>query len=240
MKTKTFITALLISISTVFITTSCEDLWNLLNSGLTEQEVIDGLKQALEVGTDNSVVKAHATDGYFLHSVIKIPFPPEADVAKDILINTLGQGELVDEFILELNRAAEDAAVKAKPIFFDAITSITIDDAWGILKGADNAATAYLHDKTYLSLVGAFAPDITTSLEKVGAAQTWATLVGYYNQFANYHPTYNPINPDLGAYATGKALDGLFFLVEEEEYKIRTDPAARITDLLARVFAEQD
>ncbi len=240
MKTKAFLTALLISVTTALTTTSCEELLDLFNSGLTEEQVIEGLKEALVVGTDNSVVKANAADGYFLHPVIKIPFPPEAETAKNILINQLGMGSIVNDFILELNRAAEDAAQKAKPIFIDAITSITIEDAWGILKGSDNAATSYLHDKTYTSLIAAFAPDITASLTKVGAAQTWNTLASAYNQYANISPIHDPINTDLGAYATGKALDGLFFLVEEEEYKIRTDPTSRVTELLQQVFAEQD
>lgn len=237
MKTRAFFLAVVISIGTLFIVSSCEDFFD---TGLTEEEVIEGLKEALKVGTDNSVLKANEANGYYLHEFIKIPFPPEAQTAKEVMIDYLGMEETVEDFILELNRAAEDAAIKAKPIYIDAITSITINDAWDILLGEDNAATMYLHTKTFDSLFAAFSPDISNSLEKVGASQTWAYLVNIYNDYAYYSPIHDPIDTDLGAYATGRALDGLFFLIEEEELKIRTDPSARISEILQRVFAEQD
>ncbi|MFW5792781.1 MAG: DUF4197 domain-containing protein [Bacteroidota bacterium] len=237
MKTKLFFTALIISLSTGIVLTSCEEFFD---SELTEAEVIEGLKEALVVGASNSVVKANATDGYYAHDFIKIPFPPEAETAKQVMIDYLGLEETVNDFIRELNRSAEHAAIQAKPIFVNAITEITFEDAWDILYGEDNAASNYLHLKTFDNLFTAFSPDISNSLETIGASQTWETLANAYNQYAIYSPIHETINTDLGEYATGKALDGLFFLIEEEELKIRTDASARISEILQRVFGEQD
>ena len=238
MKSKFVLLSLLVIMPSGLLITSCDDFFS--NMGLTEAEVVEGLKEALVVGTNNSVVLANAENGYFLHQIIKIPFPPEAETARDVMVNHLGLGSLVEQFIMELNRAAEHAAVKAKPIFINAITSITINDAWDILYGENNAATMYLHNRTFSALFTAFAPDITTSLETVGASQTWSTLVGYYNSYANISPIHNPINPDIGEYTTDRALGGLFHLIEVEEEKIRLDPTARINDILQRVFGELD
>jgi hypothetical protein len=144
-----------------------------------------------------------------------------------------------------MNRAAEDAANEAKPIFVDAIKGMSIMDAKNILFGNKDAATNYLKDKTFQSLVNAYSPKINTSLNKVGAAQAWKALADPYNKFANSPLAMTvkdakPINPDLGAYVTQKALDGLFFKVKEEEDKIRTNLAARTSQLLQRVFGMLD
>lgn len=208
---------------------------DLLNEGLSEEEVAAGLKEALEVGTDNSVQSAHAADGYFLNPLIKIPFPEEASVIETAL-RGIGANGLVDGLVEKLNRAAEDAADEAGPIFLNAISAMTIQDAWNILKGNDDAATQYLRTNTYDNLKTTFKPDIQNSIATVGADVAWTQVTTTYNNI----PFVTPVNTDLADYTTGKALDGLFVLIADEELLIRQDPAARITDLLQRVFAEQD
>jgi hypothetical protein len=203
--------------------------------GLTEEEVVEGLKEALKVGTDTSTASAHAVDGYFLNPQIKIPFPEDAQIIETTLRNLSFNG-LCDGLIQKLNRAAEDAADEAKPIFVSAITTMTIEDAWNILKGQDDAATEYLRGRTYGELKTTFKPDIENSLATVGADVAWTQVTTTYNSI----PFVTPANTDLADYTTGKALDGLFTLIKAEELKIRQDPQARVTDILQRVFAEQD
>ena len=215
---------------------SCEEI---ARRPMSEAEVARGLKEALAIGVDNSVSLARQTDGFFDHPVIKIPFPPEAMGAYNYMNNSSLLRPLLNEFVLRLNRAAEDASVKAKPIFLDAITGMTVQDAWGILRGEQNAATTYLHRRTYDQLYEAFKPDVLNSLNSVGAATAWQELSTAYNAIARLNPSLSVISTDLADYTTTKALDGLFFLVEQEEIQIRTDPAARVTDLLRRVFAQQ-
>jgi hypothetical protein len=215
---------------------SCEEI---ARRPMSEAEVARGLKEALAVGTENSVSLARQANGFFNHPVIKIPFPPEAMGAYNYMNNSSVLRPLLNEFVLRLNRAAEDASVKAKPIFLDAITGMTVQDAWGILRGEQNAATTYLHRRTYEQLYEAFKPDVLNSLNSVGAATAWQELTTAYNAIARLNPSLNVVTTDLADYTTTRALDGLFFLVEQEEAKIRTDPAARVTDLLRRVFAQQ-
>jgi hypothetical protein len=206
------------------------------DSGLTTEQIIEGLKEALRVGTENSVTSANQTDGYFGNQFIKIPFPEDAQFVETAVsaVPLVGQG-LVDDLILKLNRAAENAADKAKPILLNAITNITFADAMNILNGADDAATAYLKTNTYNELKAAFMPDISTSLNSVGASSAWTSVTSAYNNL----PLHDPVNTDLPDYTTGKALDGLFVLVAQEEAKIRKDPAARVTDILQTVFGKQ-
>lgn len=219
---------------------SCDEDGNLVFP-LTEAEVAQGLREALKVGTNNSVETTSQHNGYYGNSLIRIPWPEDAMGAYNFINNNLSYLKpLLDEVIVLMNRGAEDAADKAGPIFINAITSITIADAWNILNGANNAATEYLHQRTYESLFNAFRPDIHNSLEVVGAASAWTELTSSYNLVATITPGINTINTDLSAYTTGKALDGLFVLVAEEELKIRTDPAARINDILRRVFGTLD
>lgn len=218
-------------------TASCEGLGE---DGLTEAEIVAGLKEALQVGTDTSVTKTNKENGYYNDSRIRIPSPPEAaNVISTVSgITFLGQpvGQTaVDGFILKLNRAAENASDKAKPIFVNAITSMTITDGLNILQGPDDAATQYLNTNTYESLKTAFKPDIATSLDQVGAQTAWNEIVTLYNTVSS-----NPVNPDLADFTTGKALDGLFTLIADEELKIRTDPVARVTDILSKVFGTLD
>ena len=201
------------------------------SGGLTNDEVVSGLKEALEVGTKNGTDKLSMVDGFFKDAAIKILMPPEAEKVEKTLRN-VGLGKQVDNAILSMNRAAEDAAKSAAPIFIDAIKQMSIQDAFGILKGGDYAATNYLKDKTTASLTEAFRPIIETSLKKVDATKYWNTVFTSYNKFSS-----EKVNPDLSAYVTEKALTGIFYQVGQEEQKIRRDPVARTTDLLKKVFA---
>jgi hypothetical protein len=217
---------ILLAILFMAFTISCET-----EDGLTDEQIIEGLKEALKVGTDNSVNNAHQTDGYFLNAFIKIPFPQDAEFVKTAL-EAIGLSTITDELVLKLNRCAEDAADEAKPIFVNAIVNMSFSDAVGILNGPDDAATQYLKSTTYDQLKAAFKPDIENSLESVGANTAWTNVMTAYNAI----PLHDPVNTDLPDYTTGKALDGLFYLVAQEEAKIRTDPAARITEILQKVF----
>ena len=201
-------------------------------TGLTNEEIVGGLKEALQVGTENGTQKLSALDGFFKDAAIKILMPQEAKRAEQKL-RSLGMGKLVDDAILSMNRAAEDAAKNATPIFVDAIKSMSIQDAIGILKGSDTAATHYLKDKTTGSLAAAFRPVIEASLNKVNATKYWNAVFSAYNKFS-----FNKINPDLSAYVTDKALSGIFYQVGLEEQKIRKDPMARTTELLKKVFSK--
>jgi hypothetical protein len=220
---------------------SCEELESL---GLTETEIITGLKEALNLGATTAGTQLSATDGYFGNQALKLLLPPEAKPVTDNLSLIPGGQLLVDELILKMNRGAEKAATKAAPIFANAITSMTIEDGRDILVGSDSAATGYLRAKTYSQLSSAFAPEINTAMNEIGAATAWSNLFSRYNTFANsivgIGLGLSPVNPDLGQYATGKALSGLFVKVAEEEKLIRDDPAKRTTDILKKVFAEQD
>jgi hypothetical protein len=200
---------------------------------LTTSEIIAGLKEALTTGARNSADQLSAADGFFKNAVIKILLPPEAQKVEKTL-RDVGLGSLVDKAILSMNRAAEDASKSATPIFVDAITSMTIQDALGILQGGDFAATNYLKTKTTSPLTEAFRPVIEKSLDKVNATKYWSDVISAYNRF-----TTNKINPDLSAFVTGKALDGIFYEVGLEEQKIRKDPVARTTEILKKVFGSR-
>ncbi len=202
------------------------------NGTLSTTEVTDGLKQALEIGAEKSGSKLSAVDGFFTNAAIKILLPPEA-ASVEKTMRSLGMGKMVDDAILCINRAAEDAAKSAAPIFINAIKKMTIDDAWSILRGADTAATVYLRSKTTDSLTTAFRPVIEKSLQKVNATKYWNTVFTNYNRLAS-----KKVNPDLSAYATEKALAGIFYQLGEEEKTIRKNPAAQTTDLLKKVFGK--
>lgn len=221
------------AISLCAVLASCDNL-NLgdLNQELTEAEVVAGLKEALNVSTDTAVANGSMPNGYFLNPQIKIPFPEEASVVMSVVNALPGGSILIDAFVQKLNSAAEDAAVKATPIFRDAILNITIDDAFSILNGADTAATNYLRVNTFSALYTAFKPDIQESLESVGAQQAWEDVIDLYNSV----PFTDPVDTDLANYTTNKGLNGLFILVGEEEIKIRNDISHRVTDLLQQVF----
>lgn len=201
---------------------------------LTTAEVADGLKEALIKGISNGSDLASQMDGYFKNPEIKIPFPPDVKKVEDKL-RQIGFGNDVDKFVMTLNRGAEDAAKEAKPIFITAIKSMTIEDAWGILKGDSDAATQYLKRTTSAQLKEKFSPVIQSSLDKVSATKYYGDLVNSYNKI----PFIDKVNPDLNDYATDKAIEGLFVMIAKEEKDIRQDPVARTTELLKRVFGAQ-
>jgi hypothetical protein len=198
---------------------------------LTTAEVAEGLKEALINGISKGSDQVSQLDGYFKNPEIKIPFPPDVKKVENTL-RDIGLGSEVDKFIMTLNRGAEDAAKEAKPIFISAIKSMTIDDAWGILKGEQDAATQYLKRTTSAQLKEKFKPAIQNSLSKVNATKYYSDLVTRYNKI----PTVEKVNPNLDDYATDKAIDGLFLMIAKEEKNIREDPVARTTDLLKKVF----
>jgi len=201
---------------------------------LTSAQVGAGLKEALTKGISKGADKVSVLDGYFKNPKIKIPFPPEVQKVETKL-RQLGLDDQVDKFVLTLNRGAEDAAKSAKPIFVSAITSMTIADAWSILKGEEDAATNYLKKTTSTQLMQKFRPVMASSLDKVNATKYYGDVIGTYNKI----PFVEKVNPDLKEYATQKAVDGLFFMIAKEEKNIREDPVARTTELLKKVFGAQ-
>jgi hypothetical protein len=211
---------------------------------LTEQEVIQGLREALSVGTDTAVKIVSAPNGFYRDELIKIYLPPEAGVImqyKDnALLQAIGIGKLIDDTILSMNRAAEHAARSAGPIFSKAIREMTIHDAFAILRGSDSSATQYLRNSTYLDLKNSFQPQIRSSLDQplagnISANQAWESLTSAYNNVA-VMTGWNKVTTQLDDYVTTKALNGLFIKIRDEEKEIRTDPKARVTQILRRVF----
>jgi hypothetical protein len=199
--------------------------------GLSNDDIVSGLKEALSVGAQKGANSLSQVDGFFANAALKILMPPEAQKVESTL-RKVGLGKQVDEAILSMNRAAEDACKSAAPIFVNAIKQMSIQDALGILKGSDTAATGYLRTKTTSQLTEAFRPVIEKSLAKVDATKYWNTLMTSYNKI----PFQKKINPDLSAYVTEKALSGIFYQVGEEEKSIRKDPVARTSEILKKVF----
>jgi hypothetical protein len=202
--------------------------------GLTEKDAADGIREALVNGTTESVKLVSVIDGYWGNPEIKIPFPPEAKEIESRL-RSIGLGKKVDEFNVSMNRAAEQAAVEAKPIFIAAIKGMTIKEAINIVRGANNSATLYLQNTTTPELKSKFQPLIKTSLDNVNATRYWSELVTLYNKI----PLIRKMNPDLPGYVTDKAINGLFIMIAKEELKIRKDPVARTSELLKKVFGAQ-
>ncbi len=198
----------------------------------TVNEVTKGLKEALVQGVTKGSKTVSQLDGYFKNPEIKIPFPPEVNLVETKL-RAIGMGSQVDEFVLSLNRAAEDAAKEAAPIFVNSIQKMTIDDAYKVLKGEPDAATQYLKRTTTTQLKEKFTPVVKNSLNKVNATKYYSDMINTYNKI----PFVDKVNPDLTAYATDKAIQGLFVMIAKEEKNIRKDPLARTTDLLKKVFA---
>ncbi len=201
---------------------------------LSTAEVSEGLKEALIKGISDGSDLASQLDGYFKNPEIKILFPPDVKKVEDRL-RQLGLGAEVDKFVMTLNRGAEDAAKEAKPIFISAIKQMTIEDAWGILRGDPDAATQYLKRTTSAQLKEAFGPVIQNSLNKVNATKYYGDIINRYNSI----PLVQKVNPDLNDYATNMAIQGLFTMIAKEEKEIRQDPAARTTELLKKVFGSQ-
>ena len=201
---------------------------------LTSDEVAGGLKEALTQGIAKGATQASQKDGYFGNQLIRIPFPEDVKRVESTLRN-VGLGSQVDKFVLSLNRAAEDAAQTAKPIFLGAIRKLTFKDVWNILTGEKDAATQFLRRTTSEELYRAFAPHIQKSLDKTYATKYYSDVMNAYNAI----PLTQKVNPNLNDYATKEAMDGLFLLVAQEEANIRENPVARTTDLLKRVFSKQ-
>jgi hypothetical protein len=202
---------------------------------LSESDIARGLKEALSVGSRNASAQLNKTDGFNLNPKVRIPFPEDAQRVATKL-RELGFGKKVDAFELTLNRAAESAAKEAAPIFVNAITAMTITDAKNILTGSNDAATSYLRDKTSSPLANAFSPHIQKALDGTLATKKWKEITTLYNRL----PMVSKVETDLTKYTTDKALKGMFTVVADEELKIRQDPAARITDILKKVFGSNN
>ncbi len=227
----------------IFFFASCDTLNQagqiLTQTGLgnpSASEISLGLKQALEFGTSASSDRLSATDGFFANAAIKILFPEEAQKVERTL-RSVGLNKLADNVILSINRAAEAAAIEAKPIFISAVKGMTFNDATNILlSGQQDAATLYFKRVTGQQLQDRFRPIIESSLNRVGATKYWSDAITAYNRI----PLVGKVNPDLSSYVTGKAVDGIFFEIAQEELKIRTRISARSTPLLQKVFAYAD
>ncbi|ARV12737.1 hypothetical protein BTO09_10440 [Gilvibacter sp. SZ-19] len=224
-----------------FITFSCGELQQVVNNlpgglpALSEAEIGNGLRQALEFGIEKQVSKLTATDGFYKNELVKILLPEELRKV-DATLRDIGLSSLADEGLKALNRAAEDAVKDATPIFVAAVKDITFADAKNILLGADNAATTYLENRTRTALYAKFNPVINNSFSRVGADVIWTELINKYNAI----PLVNDVNPDLTDYVTTEALKGVYTMIAVEEQEIRNKIGARTTDLLRRVFALQD
>jgi hypothetical protein len=244
----------LILLATIVLT-SCAELDQLAretldpNAPLTQNEIVAGLKEALIVGATNSSAILGTTNGYYNDEMVKIMLPPEADIIVDNVRRIPGGDKLVEDVLLHINRAAEDAAKEAAPIFVNSIKSMTISDAVEILNGKENAATQYLYTTTYDELFELYQPKIKASVEKdmaggISTKESWDSLTGKYNRIANSvageFVGLKPVNTELEDYLTRKALDGLFLKIAAEEKQIRENPAARVNSLLKRVFASVD
>ena len=204
--------------------------------GLTNDDVIAGLKEALGKGAEQSVTKGSALDGYLKNDKIRIPFPASAVKMKNTL-NSMGMSKQVEEFEVTMNRAAEEAAKEALPILRDAVMGMSVGDGFAILKGGDEAATNYLREKTSASLTERFRPIVERANQKVALASYWTPLAKAYNK-SSVLTGAKEVDPELDAYVTQKAIEGLFVLIAEEEGRIRQDPAARTSELLQRVFGK--
>jgi Protein of unknown function (DUF4197) len=238
----------------VILLSGCAELNTLMqsvptNAPLTEADVAKGLKEALTVGSKNASSILSAVDGYYGDELVKILLPEEASVIIDNIGRIPGGDKLVEDVVLRINRAAEDAAREVAPIFVNSITQMTISDAFTILRGPDNAATQYLINTTRMDLYNLYKPKISQSTGKdiiggISTKESWEALTGKWNTFANSVvgklAGFEAVNVDLDDYLTNRALDGMFLKVQDEEKKIRTNVSARVTPLLERVFGSLD
>ena len=201
-------------------------------TGLSSDDIANGLKEALRIGAEKGCTNLAKPDGFFKNAALKILMPPEAAKVESTL-RSVGLNQYADDFILSMNRAAEDACVTAAPIFVNTIKQMTITDGLNILRGDESAATTYLRSKTTAELKSSFNPIIKTSLDKVNATKYWEKAITAYNAipFSN-----KKINPDLSAYVTEKAMEGIYSEIAKQEKDIRANPMARTSELLKRVF----
>lgn len=231
----------LLTVFLIFNILSCAELQQVVKqlpqAGgiLGNNEIASGLRQALDFGIDKQVKKLTQTDGFFKNNLVKIQLPTELQKV-DKGLRDIGLGNLADEGLKVLNRAAEDAVKEATPIFINAVKGISFSDAKNILLGNNNAATDYLNSKTEQALYAKFNPVIENSFSKVGADKIWSKLISKYNSI----PFTNNVNPNLTDYVTGEALKGVFTMIAVEEKEIRTKTSSRTTNLLKKVFALQD
>ncbi|AXT63251.1 DUF4197 domain-containing protein [Aquimarina sp. AD10] len=203
--------------------------------GISNIDIANGLREALDNGIDKQVNKLTLKDGFYRNELVKILLPQELRKV-DKTLRDVGLSKLADEGLKVLNRAAEDAVKEATPIFVSAVKQMTFTDAKQILLGSDNAATSYLKNKTTSPLYAKFNPVINKSFSKVGADKIWANIIKKYNAI----PLTNNVNPDLTDYVTQEALKGVYTMIAIEEKEIRTKLSSRSTDLLRKVFALQD
>lgn len=231
----------IIALLIVFNLTACAELQDVVNQlpqsggALSNADIAAGLRQALQLGIDQQVTKLTQEDGFYKNELIKIVLPDDLQKV-DNALRKIGLGNLADEGLKVLNRAAEDAVKEATPIFVNAVKDITFADAKNILLGEDNAATTYLTSKTQTALYDKFKPVIDNSFSKVGADQIWSNLITRYNNL----PFTNDVNTDLTDYVTNEALKGVYTMIAVEEKEIREKASSRTTDLLRKVFALQD
>ncbi|MBX2979147.1 MAG: DUF4197 domain-containing protein [Flavobacteriales bacterium] len=241
MKMSRTLSAPVLAVVLLCTASSPQELQSILGAGapaaLSNEEVISGLKEALRVSTERSVDKAGATNGFWNNNLIRIPFPQEAIAVKNTLTD-LGINKPVEDFERTLNQAAELASKEAVPVFVDAITSMTIQDGFTLLRGGENAATNYLREKTSATLRTRFTPVVEKATSQVALTSYWQPLASAYNT-ATLLTGGKAVQPDLNAYVTDRAIDGLFTLLAQEEKTIRQDPVARTTALLQKVFAAQ-
>lgn len=202
-----------------------------LGEGLSNDAIINGLKETLTVSAQKAVSKGALTDGFFKNTAIKIPFPSEAKVVEN-KVRQFGMGSQVDRFVLTLNRAAEEASKSATPILINAVKTMNITDGLNILRGGNTAATDYLRGKTTTPLQQAFQPIVKQAINKVELTKFWTPIVSRYNQI----PGVKRQNPNLEVYVTQKALDGLFFLLAREEEGIRKDPVGTANNVIKNLF----
>lgn len=231
---KTYLLSFIILFSFSGCDTAKSILGSVGNGNLSNADVVQGLKEALTVGADSATYHLGLLNGFYKDDMIRILMPPEAQKVEKTL-RDVGFGSVVDKAVLSMNRSAEDASKYVGNIFLDAIKQMTIQDAFGILRGGEFAATDYLKQKTTAQLTLAFTPIVSKSLEYTDATKYWKDVFSIYNRFSK-----TPVNTDLTAYVTQKTLDGLFYHIGLEEQKIRTNPAARITDILKKVFTSQN
>ncbi len=228
-------------IITIFTFTACAELQNVVNqlpqgnTGISQLDIGNGLKEALNLGIDKQVSKLTLKDGFFKNQLVKILLPEELQKV-DKALRGIGLSSLADDGLKALNRAAEDAVKESTPIFVNAVKGITFNDAKNILLGNDNAATQYLTGKTQSALYGKFNPVIKRSFGKVGADRIWSNLINKYNSI----PLTNNVNPDLTDYVTKEALKGVYKMISVEEKEIRNKVSSRTSTLLQKVFALQD
>lgn len=201
-------------------------------SSLSSEDIVAGLKQALTLGAEKSADRLSAVNGFLNDKAVEILLPEQAQKVEKTL-RGLGMGKLVDDAISSMNHAAEDASKSAAPIFVNAIKTMTVTDGVNILRGPDTAATAYLRRSATSELTKAYTPVIDSALQKTGATKYWKDVFDTYNKLPT---TFNKVDPNLSSYVTQKAINGIFYYVAQEEILIRKDPAARVTDILKKVF----